>query len=237
MAVANAPTPLAASMALLSACIRPAYHGRDSSVNTSVSDASGKTAPVDTLPSRLKAARDAKGLSQPELARRAGVAQSTVGNIESGIRAGAQSLAALAIALEVRYQWLRDGELPMRQAIEPMAWPFRYINPEEWGRLQPHERAAMEEAALEKLREIRSGVSRIAALQQPARAPDFDALGQAIGSFGQAVKAQVLGLAGSKTGAEQATGRAIKKLFAAAGVEWPSARPLPQALPADSPTP
>ena len=45
----------------------------------------------------------------------AGVAQSTVGNIEAGIRDGASSLAAIADALQVRYWWLRDGE----GAMEP----------------------------------------------------------------------------------------------------------------------
>jgi transcriptional regulator with XRE-family HTH domain len=68
---------------------------------------------VDTLPSRLNHARTLRGLSQSKLAELAGVSQSTVGNIEAGIRDGAASLAAIADALQVRYWWLRDGEGPM----------------------------------------------------------------------------------------------------------------------------
>lgn len=124
-------------------------------VNTGVNVECGKTSPVDTLASRLKTAREQSGLSQTELAKKAQLSQSTVGNIEAGIRAGAQSLAALAIALGVRYQWLRDGELPMKaQAEAASAWPFQRLTPERWAELDSYARAAMEEAALSKLREL-----------------------------------------------------------------------------------
>jgi len=68
---------------------------------------------VDTLPSRLAHARKLRDLTQGKLAQMAGVSQSTVGNIEAGIRDGASSLAAIADALQVRYWWLRDGTGPM----------------------------------------------------------------------------------------------------------------------------
>lgn len=68
---------------------------------------------VDTLPSRLAHARKLRGLSQDKLAQAAGVSQSTIGNIEAGIRDGASSLTAIADALQVRYWWLRDGTGPM----------------------------------------------------------------------------------------------------------------------------
>lgn len=64
---------------------------------------------LDTLAGRLRSARKTRNLSQAALAERAGVRQSTVGNIESGARDGANSLALLAHALAVRYFWLRDG--------------------------------------------------------------------------------------------------------------------------------
>lgn len=64
---------------------------------------------VDTLPSRLAHARKLRDLTQGKLAQMAGVSQSTIGNIEAGIRDGASSLAAIADALQVRYWWLRDG--------------------------------------------------------------------------------------------------------------------------------
>jgi transcriptional regulator with XRE-family HTH domain len=64
---------------------------------------------MDTLASRLAYARKLRKIPQAKLAALAGVSQSTVGNIEAGIRDGASSLAALADALSVRYWWLRDG--------------------------------------------------------------------------------------------------------------------------------
>lgn len=77
---------------------------------------------MDTLASRLAAARNSRELSQPALAKLAGVAQSTIGNIEAGLRGGSASLAAIAHALQISYWWLRDGtgemELPKR------SWPF-----------------------------------------------------------------------------------------------------------------
>ncbi|CAB4159800.1 HipB Predicted transcriptional regulators [uncultured Caudovirales phage] len=83
---------------------------------------SGIPADMDTLSSRLREARKAKGLSQTELAKAAGVAQSTVGNIESGDRDGASSLAAIAEALGVRYRWLRDGD--GTRELPAIGWPF-----------------------------------------------------------------------------------------------------------------
>lgn len=77
---------------------------------------------MDSLPSRLLHARTARDLSQPALAKLAGVSQSTVGNIEAGIRGGASSLALLANALQVRYLWLRDGDGPMD--LPATEWPF-----------------------------------------------------------------------------------------------------------------
>ena len=72
---------------------------------------------MDTLPSRLAHARGLRNLSQAKLAKLAGVSQSTVGNIEAGIRDGGSSLAAIADALRVRYWWLRDGAGPMEPPV------------------------------------------------------------------------------------------------------------------------
>ncbi len=77
---------------------------------------------MDTLSSRLKEARKAKGMTQTDLAKAVGVAQSTIGNIESGERDGAASLALIAEALGVRYRWLRDGEGP--RDLAACDWPF-----------------------------------------------------------------------------------------------------------------
>lgn len=77
---------------------------------------------MDTLASRLKAARESRKLTQAALAQAAGVSQSTVGNIEAGTRGGLESLAPLAHALQVAYWWLRDGSGEMELSSYP--WLF-----------------------------------------------------------------------------------------------------------------
>ena len=70
---------------------------------------------MKTIAERLKHARTAhKDWSQGQLASAAGVAQSTIGNIESGKRFGRESLYKIARALDVSYEWLLDGEGEMR---------------------------------------------------------------------------------------------------------------------------
>lgn len=67
---------------------------------------------MQTLPERLKHARLERGLSQAELAAAAGVAQSTVGNIEAKHRKSAGSLPLLAAALKVNHAWLAWNQGP-----------------------------------------------------------------------------------------------------------------------------
>lgn len=62
------------------------------------------------IATRLKMARDMRGLTQCALAVAAGVTQGAIGNIESGTRRGLQSLPALAKALRVSHDWLAYGE-------------------------------------------------------------------------------------------------------------------------------
>lgn len=85
------------------------YHDRDRSVNTHVRTQAGAIVDMDTLASRLARARNIRELSQPALAKAAGVSQGTIGNIETGARMGGPSLPAIARALSVSYWWLRDG--------------------------------------------------------------------------------------------------------------------------------
>ena len=63
---------------------------------------------------RMRQAREAGGLTQPELARRAGVSQGTIGNIESGARKQPRDLLAIAAALNVSPAWLATGSGPMQ---------------------------------------------------------------------------------------------------------------------------
>ncbi|MDR5800600.1 S24 family peptidase [Caballeronia sp. LZ001] len=63
-----------------------------------------------TLADRLRSCRDDLGLSQTELAKRAGVSQSTVANIEGGRNQGSKHLIDIAEALNVRVEWLNSGK-------------------------------------------------------------------------------------------------------------------------------
>lgn len=65
--------------------------------------------PVKELADRVAWARARLGLSQEQLAEKAGVSQGTIGNIESGLRKKPREVVALATALEVRPEWLTSG--------------------------------------------------------------------------------------------------------------------------------
>ena len=77
------------------------YHARDCAPNTNVMQPPGLITGVETYASLLRAARDRAELTQTQLAKKAGVAQGTVGNIESGERLNpsSETLAKLAKAL------------------------------------------------------------------------------------------------------------------------------------------
>lgn len=62
-----------------------------------------------TLAERLKWARMNAGISQEELGRKAGVSQSTIGNLEAGTRSSARRLPQIAEVLGVDALWLAEG--------------------------------------------------------------------------------------------------------------------------------
>jgi len=75
-----------------------------------------------TLANRLREARAKAGLSQAKLAKLAGVSQSTIANIESGIRFEPQKAVQIARALGVSAEWLiegRDTPVPTKKAPPP----------------------------------------------------------------------------------------------------------------------
>ncbi|MCA7953886.1 helix-turn-helix domain-containing protein [Burkholderia seminalis] len=63
-----------------------------------------------TLADRLKWARLRAGLSQEQLGDKAGVSQSTIGNLEAGTRSSARRLPQIADILGVNALWLAEGE-------------------------------------------------------------------------------------------------------------------------------
>ncbi|WP_244098924.1 helix-turn-helix domain-containing protein [Burkholderia ambifaria] len=62
-----------------------------------------------TLADRLKWARQKAGWSQEELGKKAGVSQSTIGNLEAGTRNSARRLPQIAAVLGVNALWLAEG--------------------------------------------------------------------------------------------------------------------------------
>lgn len=98
------------------------YHIRESTSHTNVmQEDESITLVKDTIADRLKEARGAIGLSQPELAKKAGVVPGTIGNIESGARKSPRELLAIAKALGVRAEWLKDGTEPRHPAEAVLA--------------------------------------------------------------------------------------------------------------------
>ena len=96
------------------AFIPPIYHVRERLATTNVVECRENITPVNSIADRLKKAREAAGLTQPELATRAGVSQGTIGNVEAGLRKQPRGLLDIARALNVSPQWLATGTGPMR---------------------------------------------------------------------------------------------------------------------------
>lgn len=65
---------------------------------------------MKNLAERLAWARQEKEFSQGELAKKAGVSQGTIGNLESGIRSSARRITAISAALGVDAAWLAEGK-------------------------------------------------------------------------------------------------------------------------------
>jgi transcriptional regulator with XRE-family HTH domain len=67
-----------------------------------------------TIGDRIKAARLKMDITQEELARRAGVSQSTIGNLEANTRHKPRELLQIADALGVSAYWLERGDSESR---------------------------------------------------------------------------------------------------------------------------
>ena len=109
---------------------------------------------MDSIASRLAAARTELGLSQVDLAKKAGISAGAIGNIEAGTRQGtARVIQALAGALGITTTWLVDGVGP-RKASEP--WPFQQIDRKHIDTLTSSQLAAVEGAILLTLAQLGS---------------------------------------------------------------------------------
>lgn len=81
-----------------------------------------------TLPSRLRALRKAAGLTQKELADKAGCSQQTLVDLEGGRAAWSRFMPAIAEALDTSVEYLQTGEgrnspVSRQGAIPIVAWP------------------------------------------------------------------------------------------------------------------
>lgn len=92
---------------------------------------------MKTLAERLTWARKEKNMTQSELARASGVAQSNIGNLESGARKTSRTIAQLAAVLGVDALWLEKGgfqRVPISAAIpsSPLSNNVRAIGDENY---------------------------------------------------------------------------------------------------------
>jgi len=87
--------------------------------NTNVMQVRYEITSVNTISDRIAQARLDANLTQAQLARLAGVQQSTIGNIEAGLRKRPRELLAIAAALKVDPGWLQSGKPTSLPATAP----------------------------------------------------------------------------------------------------------------------
>ena len=111
-----------------------------------------------TIAERTKIARERIGLKQDELAKKAGVSQGTIANIEGGFRKRPREIVSIAKALGVDPLWLESGSVeriyaPPNEAKGLMAneeqhaydWPFKTVTMPQWESIPKHKRDVIEE--------------------------------------------------------------------------------------------
>lgn len=86
------------------------YRMRDMYVNNSSDIILYHNCDMTTLGERVKAKRKALGLTQKELALKAGVSQTTVSDMERGRNSSSREIALLARALKAETYWLATGK-------------------------------------------------------------------------------------------------------------------------------
>jgi transcriptional regulator with XRE-family HTH domain len=99
---------------------------RQNASTDGASTVNGK-APLDVIASALRRERGRTGLSLSEVARRAGIAKSTLSQLESGTgNPSVETLWALSVALEIQISQLLDPRQPKVQVIRADEGPAIY---------------------------------------------------------------------------------------------------------------
>ena len=78
---------------------------------------------METIGSRIRAEREAQGISRAELAKFAGIASTTLSNLELGLSKSSTALHKIASRLGVHADWLESGKGPKTAEDRPVA-PF-----------------------------------------------------------------------------------------------------------------
>lgn len=124
------------------------YHSSVLSVNTKVFNGGDLLGGMEeTIGQRLKRVRKAKNLTQKELARLCGIAQSTIGNIEKETRGYGLSIIAIAKILDTTPEYLQITKI--NKVSEAAAdWPFASFSKSQFAKLDPSLREEIEDRLL-----------------------------------------------------------------------------------------
>ena len=112
----------------------------ETNASISIEEAVEKMNPEEGIAERLKVARDAKGWSQNELAKRADVNQATINRVEFGAKLTEKQAVKLAETLEVGLEWLLKGDekkknYPVDQKMILWLWQHEDERHETWNRM------------------------------------------------------------------------------------------------------
>lgn len=132
---------------------------------------------MKTLADRLTWARIQKEMTQQELAKAAGMAQSTVGGLETGVRMTARKVAVLAGVLGVNSMWLAEGNgqpgdaegAGLRQVAQRPRARLQWVEDDEAELLSQYR--AMEESSRGTVRQIAESLPKSAALSIASHKP------------------------------------------------------------------
>jgi len=86
-----------------------------------------------SIGSRIREARKARKMTQGQLAKKVGMSQGSLSELETGESAGTTNLAAIAHALQADAYWLETGkgEMAIRAASQAMVASLSWLTPQE----------------------------------------------------------------------------------------------------------